>query len=96
MSEQEKLLPCPFCGGNAAVTFKDKRLVGWHEDGTKTCIFRVVVICQKCHARGKPIDSGVAEKAYENPVERELFLDAALRPWMEQAIEAWNRRSKDE
>lgn len=50
-----ELKPCPFCGGRAAVSFKDAGFGGQNYNGDKRLKYRVQVICNKCHARGKPI-----------------------------------------
>ena len=101
----DELRPCPFCGGNARISFKDERFVGQNFYGAKKLIYRVQIICNKCHSRGKPIktepmiDPNPYSSAYcgrysdvecEYPViknETEMF-----RPYVEQAVEAWNRR----
>ena len=98
-----ELKPCPFCGGKARISFKDYRFYGWNCITHKKIIsYRVQVICNKCKSRGKPIIT----KSMENPMpyitewwsshysgsdiakaETERF-----RPYIENAIEAWNRR----
>lgn len=40
MNDTEKLLPCPFCGGEVSIKARDKRDVG----------FTIWCECSKCHA----------------------------------------------
>jgi hypothetical protein len=101
----EKLKACPFCGGNGKVSFKDYRFFGQNCFGDKMIQYRVQVICNKCKSRGKPIltDRLKNPDPYrskwgnwyheESPWckrETEMF-----QPFVERAIEAWNRRDGD-
>lgn len=49
------LKPCPFCGRNAKISFKDYRFIGYNWIGDRKVMYRVQVICNKCRSRGKPI-----------------------------------------
>lgn len=55
LTEAGVLLRCPFCNGNAKVSFKDHRFVGQNLRGDKKLVYRVQVICNKCRSRGKPV-----------------------------------------
>ena len=103
-----ELKPCPFCGGKGRVSFKDKYWGGWNGRGDHQKAYGVQIICNKCHSRGKPITTDwlknpnpyltiysgrYTEADLENPVIKnatEMF-----KPYVEQAIEAWNRRAED-
>lgn len=102
----EKLKPCPFCGGAGKISFKDYRFVGQNAKGDKKIVYRLQVICNKCRSRGKPIftDPLINPHPYvsmwgntyskESDVckqQTELF-----QPYANEAIEAWNRRAKDD
>lgn len=93
---------CPFCGGKARLSFKDAEFIGMNYRGDRKVKYRLQVICNKCHSRGKPIktDSLINPHPYVSlwsgrllsvtdivTEQTELF-----RPWAEEAIEAWNRR----
>lgn len=54
-TEKGIVLPCPFCGGNGKVSFKDSRFVGQNFRGDKLLVYRVQVICNRCRSRGKPV-----------------------------------------
>lgn len=54
-SEKGIVLPCPFCGGNGKVSFKDSRFIGQNLRGDKKLVYRIQVICNKCRSRGKPV-----------------------------------------
>ena len=93
----DELKPCPFCGGKARISFLQTAFAGINGFGDKKIKYRVQVICNKCHARGKPIttdwminpypwDSAWNPKYGKNQEQTEMF-----RPYVEQAITAWNR-----
>ena len=100
----EELKPCPFCGGKARISFLQTAFAGWNGFGDKKIKYRVQIICNKCHARGKPITTDWMVNPYpwqsswnqkykkydKNQEETERF-----RPYVEQAIEAWNRASTE-
>ena len=103
-----ELKPCPFCGGKGRISFKDKYWGGWNGKGDHRKAYSVQIICNKCHSRGKPITTDwlvnpnpyisiysgrYAADDLQKPVimkHTEMF-----RPYVEQATEAWNRRSED-
>lgn len=39
------LKPCPFCGRNAKISFKDYRFIGYNGIGDKKVMYRVQIIC---------------------------------------------------
>ena len=102
----EELKPCPFCGGKAKISYIQESFLGWNGYGDKKIKYRVHIICNKCHAKGKPIItdwlvnpkpwSSVYRSTYDpkwgsygqDSNQTEMF-----RPYVEQAIEAWNRRT---
>ncbi len=100
-----ELKSCPFCGGKAKVSLKDYRFCGYSGRGDRKICYRVQVICNKCRSRGRPIitDPLLNPKPYNtkwgniyNPEfakcreQTELF-----EPYVNKAIEAWNRRAGD-
>ena len=102
----EKLKPCPFCGGFPKLSFKEVDFYGRNYIGDKKSKYRVNMICQRCHARSKPIKtdylincnphkSNFENSIYEHPDLRKKQTEM-IRPWVEQAIEAWNRRANDD
>ena len=98
-----ELKPCPFCGGNGKVSFKDYRFHGMNYLGDRKVTYRVQVICNKCKSRGKPIITGTLlnPKPYLSEWGNNYNPDyvggkeqtALFRPFVEQAIAAWNRRA---
>lgn len=76
---------CPFCGGKAKISFKQGKMLRNGFGDTKQ-IYRVQVICNKCHARGKPVTTDwiINPMPHSHP---EQFAE-----WINQAVEAWNRR----
>lgn len=103
--EYQELRNCPFCGGKAKVSLKDYRFCGYSDRGDRKICYRVQVICNKCRSRGRPI---ITEPLL-NPLpcfskwgniynpefakcreQTELF-----EPYVNKAIEAWNRRAGD-
>ena len=97
-----ELKPCPFCGGNGKVSFKDYRYIGHNGVGDKKLIYRVQIICNKCRGRGKPIitDGLINPNPYISKwgncysgtsVKCQRATDM-FAPYVNQAIEVWNRR----
>lgn len=100
-----ELKPCPFCGGKARISFKDHRFYGQNYIGDKKLSYRVQVICNKCRSRGRPVftDPMINPNPYltkwgntyseDSPKCQSMTAD--FEPYVEQAIEAWNRRAND-
>ena len=100
-----ELKPCPFCGGRGKVSFKDYKFIGKNYYGDKKISYRVQIICNKCKSRGKPIITGplvnphpYSSKWGNNYYEESEWCEKAtemFNPFVEKAIEAWNRRTTD-
>lgn len=101
MSEQ-KLKPCPFCGGKGKVSYKDYRFGGWNGKSDIRRKYRVQVICNRCKSRGKPIitdwivNHSPYQTTYWDKDSRHEEAMKAFMPYIVQAIEAWNRRQEVE
>lgn len=82
----EELKPCPFCGGKAKISFRQGQFFGWNDFGDVKMRYRLQVICNRCHSRGKPINTQwlVNPKPHTHP---EQFTE-----YVEKATNAWNRR----
>lgn len=80
----EELKKCPFCGGNARVSVRQKLFIGWvGEFENKKINYAAQVICNKCHARG-----GIITGIFVSDSQLKHDLE-----WLgERAIESWNRR----
>ena len=100
----DKLKKCPFCGGNGKISFKDYKFFGMNMLGEKKLKYKVQIICNKCHSRGKPVitDWLINPNPYMSkwgncgdglsPIgieQTEMF-----RPYVEEAINGWNRRAE--
>ena len=100
-----ELKKCPFCGGNGKVSFKDYRFIGRNYMGDMKIVYRVQVICNKCRSRGKPIiTKGLINpnpyiskwgNTYSETSEACQKATAMFQPYVDEAIEAWNRRADD-
>ena len=101
-----ELKPCPFCGGDAKLSFADVEFGGMNYSGDKKVKYRFQVICNRCHSRGKPVKtewlinpnpwgSLWSGRNYEktNIVEQRT---EQCRQWAEEAIAAWNRRADND
>ena len=84
----EKLKTCPFCGWKARIHFKNYKFSRWREEGQRKLKYRVQVICNKCHSRGKPIVTDWLINASPYCVKDE----ERFKPYVEEAINAWNKR----
>lgn len=100
-----ELKPCPFCGGKARLSFKDVEFAWQNCYGDKKIRYRCQVICNKCHSRGKPVKTDFLinpnpwrshyanRKYYCYYKSKEIdAMTEMIKPWAEEAIEAWNRR----
>ena len=99
----DNLKPCPFCGGKGKLSFKDYAFFGQNCIGDKKIKYRLQVICNKCRSRGKPIitdwliNPNPYRTDYAIPVYPYSVLEsqnAMFAPYVQRAIEAWNRRAK--
>ena len=96
-----ELKPCPFCGGKGKVSYKDYRFGGWNGKSDSRRKYRVQVICNRCRARGKPIitdwivNFSPYQTAYWCADSRNTEATNTFAPYIERAIEAWNRRAND-
>ena len=100
-----ELKPCPFCGGAGKVSFKDHRFGGQNWRGDKKLSYRVQVICNKCKSRGRPVitDMHINPNPYISKWGNNYHASATkcqeqtnlFEPYVEKAIEAWNRRATD-
>ena len=88
MDEAIILKQCPFCGGNAKVSFRQCDYMGQNVFGDVKVKYRVQIICKRCYSRGKPIKT--VWMINPNPkTNREGFSE-----FIKEAAEAWNRREK--
>lgn len=100
----EELKPCPFCGGRGRISFKQYRFIGQNDFGDKKISYRVQVICNRCKSRGKPIrtkplinphpDSTKWGNRYYEYLSICRSETDIFEPYVNKAIEAWNRREQ--
>lgn len=98
-----ELKPCPFCGGKGKISFKDYRFGGKNFNGDRKVSYRFQVICNRCRSRGKPVitpmlinpNPYISEwgNRYYNKSEACRQETERFRLYVEQAAEAWNRRT---
>lgn len=89
MSE-EKLKPCPFCGGEAEVAsdeYRQEYINPLFGSVTMPAASKAWAYCTKCGAMGRV----VRDKDYDGY--KDLKREERLK---KQAIEAWNRRYKEQ
>ena len=85
------------CGGEAKVAFCQQSYYGQNCFGDKKIKYRVYMICKKCHARGKPIITDWLinphpwDSIYSGRIRHNAEQDEMFAPYVERAIEAWNR-----
>ena len=97
-----ELKPCPFCGGKGKVSFKDYRFHGQNYKGDKKISYRVQVICNRCKSRGMAVLTVTMVNPnpyitkwgnqYNADAPKCQAMTADFEPYVELAIEAWNRR----
>ena len=99
----DNLKPCPFCGGKGKLSFKDYAFGGWNGRSDVKKKYRVQVICNRCKSRGKPIitdwliNPDPYRTDYVVPGYPYMTLEsqnAMFAPYVQRAIEAWNRRAE--
>ena len=101
MSANEKLLPCPFCGGKARINGRHK-FSHWGANEDKYLIWTIYVKCNKCHSRGKPINTApiISDGRYMSfyttkwwcDAYRNVESNAVFEPYIMRVIAAWNTR----
>lgn len=100
-TEKGIMLPCPWCGCNGKVSFKNHRFCGQNYLGSKRIVYRIQVICNKCRSRGKPIfteplinPNPYITKWGNNYAETESCRKETERftPYVVHAVSAWNTR----
>lgn len=103
-----ELKPCPFCGGYPRISYKwlNERIrtiappleVMESEGIDAWCnkhitipeyTYRVRAICNRCHAQGKPTTAIVY---HYTPYGKNGESVKAYEPFVQKAIESWNRR----
>lgn len=85
---KDELKPCPFCGSDSLkISKRDVGYLGKSSDGTKKLKYRINIMCNKCHSKGKPITTTViyGRVGFHR---QESFVKAE-----QQAMIAWNTRS---
>lgn len=87
-----ELKPCPFCGGNGKLRFKDWRVYGWNGRGDVKKKYRLQVICNRCHSRGRPIVTDWLINPNPYALFRQEQADM-FAPYILVAEEEWNRRT---
>ena len=87
-----KLVECPFCNGKAKVMYREAEFVGWRGDYTKVKKFYAYVSCNRCHARGPLVRSGMIDGLGQY----DRGFAKAMEPYTKQAVFSWNRRVDDE
>lgn len=105
MFEIEK---CPFCKGKAKVNARQHKFYGENDFGNKKISWAVYVVCNKCHARGKPIitepiklhKDEIGSLGVGNFWNTKWGMkgngikeaNETFAPYVEKAIESWNKR----
>ncbi len=89
-----ELEKCPFCGGSAKPSIRNThRTQCIPSEYVRATKYIVQVICNKCHARGKPITFySTLSSVWDIPRLQPLV---QIEPWVKLAEECWNRRAGD-
>lgn len=95
MNTNEKLKPCPFCGGTKLKTVSKNSKAGY--TGIDAVVERQTysVRCNVCHARGGAVGGKVIishREVYRDKMPKWATTEEKLK---QQVIEAWNRRAND-
>ena len=88
--------PCPFCGGKAKWSIKSMHEREWlPSERAFHKRFRVQVICNRCHSRGRPVRfwSGKWGDFWDVPYLEQV---EDITPMVNLAIGYWNERTDDE
>jgi len=88
MLNENELKPCPFCGGNAKISWKDIAFAGQNDFGFKRRKFRCRVTCNKCHAHGSPVTTDWIDGM------RPIYDKPPFTEYAKGAIELWNERKE--
>lgn len=94
-----KLKPCPFCGGKVKIKARHK-FSHWAANGAKYLIWTIYVKCNKCHSRGKPINTLPLISENHNSFYTTKWWcgggrtesNAVFEPYVIRAVAAWNTR----
>ena len=80
-----ELEPCPFCGGNAKISWRDMRFFEQNYFGAKKIKFASYGMCNRCKAKGPTVTAIIVTDVRDS---HENFQNLFAR-----AAEAWNRRA---
>ena len=84
----DDIKPCPFCGGKAKVSHRQFGFRGYYMDGNKEVRYRVQVICNRCHARGKPVTTEWMRHSLMQ------YYPKNFEKYNTEATESWNRAER--
>lgn len=106
-----EIKPCPFCGGKAKINARQSGFHGRNFEGNKKISWTIYIKCNKCHSRGKPIKTDPiklwGDKKYIDSgsfYTTEYWLGSGrglmtatliFEPYVNMAIESWNRRAEN-
>ena len=83
-----EIKPCPFCGGKAKVSYRKADFMGQNVFGDVKLKYRVQVICNRCHGRGRPVKTGWMI----NP--RPITKPEDFTEYVRKAVTGWNDRKE--
>ena len=92
----DELEKCPFCGGKAKPSIAFMHVKEYRPSEQKYAKkYRVQVICNRCHSRGKPVS--FYSTSWGDWVNVPYLTQKKnVAPWVNLAIDYWNRRNNDE
>lgn len=82
----ETVNDCPFCGGNAQISFRQGKYMGQNAFGDKKMKYVLQVICNRCHSRGKPITTDWLVNPNRDNIPED-YRDEAARAWNKRITE---------